>query len=155
MATTAKVEGVTAMRKIFKAGLISLSFVLFMTVNLNAQETGYSMSYTLKRSPSGGVILSVTTDTVNSGLWLGMSLYPPSKAGETVNAKHAVFPIKKGRWIKELAIDPTLINGTFEAAVWTQKISGDECPDTDTLCKQAGFRLKGMISYIWGYLTAP
>lgn len=133
-------------------------FLLLMlfAATASARPPRLGLGYTLTRSSaSGGLILSITTDTPGIGSWLGISLHQPQNGTNANQGKDIIFPIKKGKWIKEIAIGPEFNNGSFEIAIWGHKILKDKCADTDEFCQQNGFRLDGKYAYGWGLLNLP
>ena len=134
--------------------LFSLGFSLLLGA-ASAREAVFSMGYSISKAPSGALLLTVTTDTVDFGPWLGVSFYPPQQGKEEQAAAHLTFPVKPGKLIKEIVIEPRYNNGTFEIAVWGRRIPKEECTRDDAFCKEHGFRLQNMYSYAWGILTAP
>ena len=114
-----------------------------------AKDDGNGASYQVIRDSSGAVKLRVTADVPASGMWLGVTLYPK---GVKVGSSQTV-PLKWGHNSNDITIAPSLSNGTFEAAVWSKKLSKEECDPGDEACRKNGGKLTGMISYLWGYLN--
>ena len=134
----------------------ALALGMFLSAPLvAANEAVFSLGYSLTKSPSGALVLTVTTETADFGPWLGVSLYPPQKSGEKADGRHLAFPIKQGKWIKEIPVEPQYKNGTFEIAIWGKRIPKEKCAEDDAFCQEHGFRLEGMYSYAWGYLSTP
>lgn len=130
--------------------------MIFLAGVAKAGDAEYSFGYEIVKNASGNLTLKITTTVASGGLWLGVTAYPPNLKNAAKEASNQVFPVKQGRGIAEIDIDPKFVNGTFEAAVWTKKVSKDDCQQTDELCQRLGYRLSGvMLSYVWGYLTAP
>lgn len=120
-----------------------------------AEENNFFFGYDVVRDASGTVRLKITTHVVATGMWLGVTLYPPQVKNPAMEAVSQLFPIKQGRGITEIVIEPNLKNGTFESAVWKKKLSRNECLPTDELCKRLGYKVTHMVSYLWGHLEAP
>jgi len=99
-----------------------------------AQGKSYSLCYEISKEPSGIMKLSINTSALASGLWLGVTFYTPNAA----EAENHIFPIKLGKGVTEMVINPKFVNGTFEAAVWTKRLSIDECLKTDEFCQKNG-----------------
>ena len=138
--------------------IVLLVFIAFFCRGSAAawgREAVFSMGYSITKSPAGTIMLTVTTETAEFGPWLGVSLYPPGDGQKKVAGNHQAFPIKEGKWIKEITIPARYLNGTFEIAVWGRHIPREECAPDDLFCQQSGFRLQNMFSYAWGLLTAP
>lgn len=138
-----------------KIVLFMISVLLFGAAAAWGKDAVFSMGYSLTQSPAGTLLLTVTTDTAEFGPWLGVSLYPPRQGKEKVVGKNMAFPVKEGKWIKEIPIDPRYRNGTFEIAIWGKRIPKEECAKDDLFCQRNGFRLENMYSYAWGLLAAP
>ncbi|MDA8164955.1 MAG: hypothetical protein M0017_07990 [Desulfobacteraceae bacterium] len=138
-----------------KLALLALGIFLWGAGTAGAREAVFSMGYSLTRSADGSLLLTVTTETAEFGPWLGVTLYPPQEGKEKVIGTNMAFPVKEGKWIKEIAVAPRYRNGTFEIAIWGRRIPKEECAKDDLFCQQNGFRLQGMHSYAWGQLTAP
>ncbi|MBI5326793.1 MAG: hypothetical protein HZB80_00615 [Deltaproteobacteria bacterium] len=115
-----------------------------------AEDRSYSLGYEIAKDFSG-LKLRISSNAIAPGLWLGITFYTPN-ATET---ETQVYPIKSGKSLTEIPVNPKFINGTFEAAVWTKKLSKDECLKTDDLCQKNGYRLTGMTAYIWRYIVNP
>lgn len=138
-----------------KAFLFGIVLFLCGAATAWGKEAVFSMGYSLSQSSAGTLLLTVTTETAEFGPWLGVSLYPPQHGKDKGVGKNLSFPVKEGKWIKEISIPPQYRNGTFEIAVWGKRITKDECVKDDLFCQQNGFRLQNMYSYAWGLLTAP
>lgn len=130
-------------------------FVAFfgIAVFLKTAEAQNAAGYEIIKAPDGAARLRITTDFPLEGLWLGVTLYPPKNVA--ADAVNKVVSIKRGKDSIEIAIDQKAKGGTFEAAVWSQKIAKKDCLPADEPCQKAGYKLAGMKSYIWGYLTEP
>jgi len=131
-----------------------LLWVVLMVLSASvsfAAEKSYGLGYEIIKSSSGAVKLKITTSALVSGLWLGITFYTPTVA-ETDSQVH---PIKLGKGITEIEINPKFVNGTFEAAVWTKKLSKKECLMTDAFCQKNGYSLVGMTAYLWRYIISP
>ena len=115
-------------------------------------KNGNALGYQVV-SENDEVVLKVTVDTPAPGMWLGVTLYPPNVKNTAKEGKVKLLPLKKGRAIYEVAIEPGFRFGSFEAAVWTKKTPAEECTAAETYCKSIGYKLTGMRSYIWGYLV--
>lgn len=112
-----------------------------------------SFGYTMTKEPSGVFKLRVQTNAASKGMWLGLTVHPPDNPAK--KEKNLAYPIAQGEAVTEFVIDPEFGNGTFEAAIWSKKLTGAECPRTDELCKKNGYKMEGMNSYIWGHVSAP
>lgn len=135
--------------------LLAMAVLLCGTAAAWGREAVFSMGYSLSKSPAGTLLLTVTTETAEFGPWLGVTLYPPRQGKEKVIGKNMAFPVKEGKWIKEIAIPSQYRNGTFEIAIWGRRIPKEECAKNDLFCQKNGFRMENMYSYAWGLLTAP
>jgi hypothetical protein len=135
--------------------VLTITCLLLLAAPAMARESVVSLGYSLAATPSGALVLTVSTDTVDFGPWLGVSLYPPGQEGNNQAARHLAFPVKQGRWIKEIGVEPHYRNGTFEIAIWGQRIPRERCAEDDLFCQEQGFRLEGMYSYVWGFLSVP
>lgn len=139
------------MKRHLAASIIFILSLILTIVPVFAQEKNYSLCYEISKDDSGSLKLRITTTALSSGLWLGVTFYAPN-AAETENH---IYPIKVGKGITEIAINPKFVNGTFEAAVWTKKLSKNECLKTDDFCQKNGYRMTGMAAYIWRYIISP
>jgi len=125
---------------------------MLMSVSVSfASEKSYGLGYEISKSSSGALKLTITTSALVSGLWLGITFYTPTVA----ETDSQVYPIKLGKGITEVEINPKFVNGTFEAAVWTKKLSKSECLKTDGFCQKNGYSLIGMTAYLWRYIISP
>ena len=133
--------------------LVVLSVILMlMSVSVSiAAEKSYGLGYEIIKKTSGAMQLKITTSALVSGLWLGITFYTPTVA----ETDSQVYPIKLGKGITEIEINPKFVNGTFEAAVWTKKLSKKECLTTDAFCQKNGYSLTGMTAYLWRYIISP
>lgn len=116
-----------------------------------AKDSGNSSGYQVVRDSSGSILLRMTIDTAADNMWLGVTLYPP----DVKDGRSQVLALKRGKNTHDISVAPSCKNGTFEAAVWTRKLSKQECEPSDDACRENGYKLTGMVSYLWGYLTAP
>lgn len=131
---------------------ISLLLVVLCAISAGAvlaKDDGNSTGYQVVKDSSGVAKLRVTADVPASGMWLGVTLYPK---GVKVGSSQTV-PLKRGHNSNDITIAPSLSNGTFEAAVWSKKLSKEECNPGDEACRKNGGKLTGMTSYLWGYLN--
>ena len=119
-----------------------------------AQTNGNALGYEVLKNPLGKLVLSLRVEVAASGLHLGVSLYPPKVANTLEEGKHFAFPLKSGLFTKEFEIDPSFEGGTFEAAVWTQRLTRDQAPADDAVARKLGYKLAGMTAYVWGLLRA-
>jgi hypothetical protein len=124
-----------------------MAVVLFSGLLIINQAQAEGLSYEMSKSKLGPTTLTISADFETNGLWLGITLYTP--AGKTDLPLNKTMPLEQGKTIEEMVIDPRFVNGTFEAAIYGKKLSGEECLATDEFCKKNG-RLTNMISYIWG-----
>lgn len=130
----------------------TLLWIVFSGAAL-AQDSGNSLGYEVLMSPSGAVKLRVTTNTVAAGMWLGITVYVPNAKNGAKDVQSQVLPLKQGKGIYEIIYDPRFKNGTFEVAVWAKKLSQNECGPGDDQCRKNGYKMTGMVSYVWGYLS--
>jgi len=139
------------MKRIVLAGILAMACLVLATAPVVAEEKSYSLGYEISKDPAGMLKLRVNTSALASGLWLGVTLYTPTGS----EVENHIFPIKQGKGMSELVINPKFINGTLEAAVWTKKLTRDECLKTDDFCQKNGYRATGMVAYIWRYIVSP
>lgn len=99
--------------------------------------------------------LKITSKTATEGMWLGVTFYPPKERDTAKGGMSQVLALKKGHNSTVIAIPERFKNGTFEAALWGKKLSKREIPASDVASQNLGYKLTGMVSYLWGYLTAP
>lgn len=118
-----------------------------------AKDNTTIFGYEIISDTYGSSRLKITTEIPSYGWWLGVTFYPPDVKDAARESKSQIYPLKVGRSTTDLVIDLQLRNGTFEAAVWGQKLSSQECTSTDTACQKLGYKLIGMKAYIWGYLS--
>ncbi|MFQ5583719.1 MAG: hypothetical protein ACE5GL_04725 [Calditrichia bacterium] len=122
---------------------------------LTAQTDHNGFAYEIRKNGGNSLKLKITSTVSGKDLWLGISLYPPNVQNTLEEGKHLIFPVKQGDSVREIQVEPEFLNGTFEAAIWLKKLTGDDCPKEDPVCKKFGYKLDGMTAYIWGYLVAP
>lgn len=133
-----------------------LSFMLLSMVFTGAAlAQGNSLGYEVLKDGSGGVKLRISTDTAAAGMWLGITVYVPNAKNGASDGQSQVLPLKQGKGIYEMVYEPRFKNGTFEAAIWTKKLSQNDCGQGDEVCRKLGYKMTGMISYAWGYLSSP
>ncbi|MBM4167734.1 MAG: hypothetical protein FJ215_01045 [Ignavibacteria bacterium] len=116
------------------------------------QSKGHAVGYEIVKNPLGKLILKISVEVPDAGLHLGISLYPPNASNLLNEGVHYSFPIKPGIFVKELEINSKFEKGTFEAAVWSGKLTKEQCAPDDPVCQKLGFKHTGMASYLWGYL---
>ncbi len=134
-------------------GLV-IAVILLLGGTASAQEDGYS-GYQITNDPSGGLRLKIMTYKNATGMWLGVTLYPPGFKNAGKESVNQIYPIKQGRGTTEIVVEPAFKNGTFEAAIWSKQLTKEECLKTDEICQKLGYKMTGMSSYIWGHLYAP
>ncbi|HLD99464.1 MAG TPA: hypothetical protein VJB59_04355 [Bdellovibrionota bacterium] len=137
-----------------------LLFQILPLCAFGASKNETSVGYRIKGETGGAVTLISTTQIPVAGLWLGVTLYSPSIQGtpggvamDPANSVVLVYPLKAGRAITEISVEPRFKNGTFEMAVWGRRIPKTGCAIDDEACHKLGYRLTEMKSYSWGYLT--
>jgi len=131
---------------------IALFFFLFTRV-LSLPSAGQNFGYEIIKNPAGKLVLTLKIEVSDQGLFLGVSLYPPNVVNTLEQGKHFSFPVKQGLFRKEFEVDRDFEGGTFEAALWKNKLSGENCQPDDAVCNKLGYKHTGMASYIWGILT--
>ncbi len=130
---------------------ISLVLLVISAGVVLAKESSNSMGYQVFRDSTSSIKLKITTDAAADGMLLGITLYPPNvKEGSS-----QLLPLKRGTNTQEISVAPSFKDGTFEVAVWTKKLSKQECEQSDEACRKIGYKLIGMNSYMWGYLITP
>jgi hypothetical protein len=132
-----------------KLALLLLMLLAVSAGAVLAKESGTATGFQVVKDASGSMKLRITTEAASDGMWLGVTLYPPN----TKEGRSQILALKQGPNTQEISIAPSLKNGTFEAAVWTRKLSKQECEPGDDACRKNGYKLTGMASYLWGYLT--
>lgn len=109
--------GKIIMKKLFYCIVfLSLSLFLFSS-GVKAQGSSFSFGYELVKDSSGSLLLKINTNAASSGMWVGVTLYPPQVKNLTLESKNYAFPVKQGTGIIEVNIEPQFKNGTFEAAL--------------------------------------
>lgn len=139
------------MKKHLAAVLILVFGLMLATAPVFAQEKGYSSGYEIVKDASGTLKLRIHISALASGLWLGVTFYTPNG----MEVENHIYPIKAGKSTTEINISSKFVNGSLEAAVWTKKLSQNECLKTDTFCQNNGYRLTGMVAYTWRYIVSP
>jgi len=134
-----------------KAARLLFFFILLTCISFS-QTGGHTFGYEILRNPVGKIILKLKVEVADKGLYLGVSLYPPKVVNTLDEGRHFSFPVKQGIFTKDFEIDAGFEGGTFEAALWTNKIEKENCPPDDPVCQKLGYKHTGMASYIWGIL---
>jgi hypothetical protein len=137
--------------KKFLAASMTLVLALGLAASVFASDGSYSLCYEISKGSAGGLKLKITTTALASGLSLGVTFYAPNSK----DANSRIYPIKYGASTTEIDIDQKYVNGTFEAAVWTKKLTGGECDPADEFCRKNGYRMTGMVAYLWRYIISP
>lgn len=135
-----------------KLGIIAAILVVTLAGEVYAKSSN-SLGYQVVSGSSDEMNLEITADIPSSGMFLGVTFYPPNVKNTAKEGVVKIFSLKKGRSVQDITIEPRMKNGSFEAAVWTKKISANECLSTDSYCKSLGYKLIEMRAYIWGYLV--
>jgi hypothetical protein len=132
-----------------------LALFCILAAGSQAKAQGNALGYQVSADSSGHMTLKITVDAPAPGMWLGVTFYPPNVQNPAKDGVNRLFALKNGRGIFDVPVEPRFKNGSFEAAVWSRKLTGAECPDSDAVCRTAGYKLTGMRAYAWGYLTGP
>lgn len=132
-----------------------LTGILFVSLDLFAQADKVGFSYEITKNGASGLTLILKSNVSGENMWMGLSLYPANVKNTLEEGQHFAFPLKKGLYVREIHVEPELVNGTFEAALWTRRISKEDCPREDVACQKLGYKLEGMTAYIWAYLVTP
>ncbi|RMH79860.1 MAG: hypothetical protein D6681_18905 [Calditrichaeota bacterium] len=135
--------------------LVSLLLMAAGITSLEAQTDRVSFAYEITKNGGNTLKLKLTSSVSGKNMWIGISLYPPKVKNTLEEGKHLAFPIKQGTFVKEITVEPEYLNGTFEAAIWLRRLEGKDCPENDPVCEKLGYRLDGMVAYLWAYLVAP
>jgi len=86
--------------------------------------------------------------------WLGISLYPFGVVDPIANGRHSFVELSQGNFRQEIQVDPDLLGGSFEFAVWGKKVDKLDCTlEYCYWCKKYGFHLEDMLAYKSGLLT--
>ncbi len=128
------------------------SFFVFLLWVSSLWASGQSFGYEIVKNPAGKIILKLKTEVKDEALFLGVSLYPPSVVNTLDQGKHFSFPVRQGVFSKEFEIDQDFEGGSFEAALWRNKLRKNDCPPDDVICQKLGYKHTGMVGYIWGIL---
>jgi len=96
----------------------------------------------------------ITGTSVLPKAWLGISLYPFGVVDPIVNGRHSFVELGQGNFRQEIQVDPDLLGGSFEVAIWGKKVDKLDCTlDYCYWCKKYGFHLEEMLVYKSGLLT--
>lgn len=91
--------------------------------------------------------VTVTGNTERTG-WLGLSAYPVKTSGK---AYHTVIFVPKGSWQERLALAGSFAGGTYEVALWEQKVLRSRCRTAGCKwCPVNGYHMDGLRSYSSG-----
>ncbi len=86
--------------------------------------------------------------------WLGISLYPYGTQDYYTGGRHSHVTLKKGQFSHEISVDQSLLSGSFEFAVWGNKVDKVDCTlDYCYWCKANGFHFENLVVYKSGLLT--
>lgn len=129
-----------------------LIFGILLLAGTAQAAPGPSLGYELIADKSGGMLLKGTARTASAGMWLGVTVYP---SGHPETPVHLAYPLKNGYSVTIVEIAQNWVRGSFEMALWKERISKQQCDKSDAFCQKTGYRLYGMKSYIWGELVGP
>jgi hypothetical protein len=137
--------------------LIAL-FCLFWINPLRAEEKSRSVDLKIEIAVNAETgwpsRLIVTGYNPQSAAWLGMSLYPYDVADPIAGGRHSITEIKKGEIDQIIPIDPALLGGSFEFAIWGKKVLKTECTRENCYwCKTYGYHVEESLIYKSGLLT--
>ena len=131
--------------------IVVLSLPLLFRTCVFAKERGSEFGCAVN---SRGNLLTITSITTTNGMWLGVTFYPPLMKDSVKASVSKLVPIRKGYNKTEIPIPAEYRNGTIEAAIWRKKLSRSEIPLEDVASRNIGYKLTGMVSYLWAHLTA-
>jgi hypothetical protein len=86
--------------------------------------------------------------------YLGISLYPYNTIDIYMGGRHTQETLPKGEFSRVIQIDQPLLGGSFEVALWKNKVDKIDCTlDYCHWCKVNGFHFDELISYKSGLLN--
>jgi hypothetical protein len=95
-------------------------------------------------SPTSVTVVG-TTDRAG---WLGLSAYPAGAGGKSY---HTVVFVPQGRWQERLALAGSFAGGSYEVALWEQKVPRSSCRTAGCKwCPINGYHMDGLRSYSSG-----
>ncbi len=143
------------MIRILLAGLLFLSIAGFIQASDTKSSTADLKVEIVVSADSGWPTrLIVTGNNPQSVAWLGISFYPYGVADPVTGGRHSVIEVKKGDIRQEITIDPALLGGSFEFALWGTKIAKVDCRrDYCYWCKMNGYHVDESLAYSSGLLT--
>jgi len=86
--------------------------------------------------------------------WLGISLYPYGTLDVQAGGRHSHIELENGHLSHEIQVDQPLLGGSFEVALWSEKVDKVDCTlDYCYWCKVNGFHFSELLVYKSGLLN--
>jgi len=135
--------------------IVILTLVLGLVLPALAQEKSELTVEIVVNADTGLPTRIVVTGTcAMPKAWLGISLYPYGIVDPVVNGRHSFVELSQGNFRQEIQVDPGLLGGSFEVAIWGKRIDKLDCTlEYCYWCKRYGFHLEDMLAYKTGLLT--
>ncbi|MBC8214132.1 MAG: hypothetical protein ISR90_00140 [Candidatus Marinimicrobia bacterium] len=98
--------------------------------------------------------ISINGECNNENAWLGISLYPYNTVDAVTGGRHSNSVINKGHFSQEIQVDKDLLGGSFEVALWGNKIDKIDCTlEYCHWCKLNGYHFDDLLVYKTGLLN--
>ena len=108
---------------------------------------GAASKETITSKSESATSVTVVGSTERGG-WLGLSAYP---AGGTGKSYHTVIFVRQGSWQERLSLGSSFAGGTYEVALWEQKVPRSSCRTAGCKwCPVNGYHMDGLRSYSYG-----
>lgn len=133
----------------------SLLLFLFLSLGYGSVASGVTSSMFGGEVNPAVTSLKINSTAASAGMWLGITMYPPKVREPAREGVSRILPMRAGYNTITISIPQGFRNGTYEVAVWRRRLSGTEIAPNDTESRKNGYKLTGMVSYLWGYLAAP
>jgi len=113
---------------------MSLSLMALALVGaVFAEDTTPQLEAAVKPGKDGKLTLEVKGVVTDDGNWLGVSFYTPTYLDPIWDAEHSVTRMEKGPFSRSVAVPAGFAGGTFEVALWRDKVAQREVFRLDSI----------------------
>ena len=117
------------MRKFMSLSLMALAFAGAVL----AEDATPRLEAAVKPGKDGRLSLEVKGVVVDAGNWLGVSFYTPNYLDPIWDAEHSVTKMEKGIFDRSVNVPDGFAGGTYEVALWKDKVAQREVYRLDSL----------------------
>ena len=127
---------------------------IFLTASFSKDELSLDVNIVIDADTGWPIKVTVSGYSPYDQIWMGTSLYPFNTETPETDGIHDIKIVHEGIIEHEVSIQPILLDGSFEIAIWGEKVPKVDCTlEYCHWCKVNGFHLDDLLIYQSGLLT--